>query len=521
MGGAIASTLAKSIPGIHVYDIDSSKMDQFTQGQDVVSHTCASQVFDECDVVFMCLPTSEHVKETIKKHEASLKANTVIADMTSGDYMVSRSLAEHLKANRDVSYIDLPISGGRKGALNGTLTAIAAGDEDRYRDVVRPLANVFASDILHVSEVPGSAHAVKSINNSLNMLNLISTSEGLIALEKIGVSPSRAVQAINKSSGRSLQSTDRIPQEVLSRRFGYGFSLGLMSKDCDLGCSLVGENGSVLNPAFSKTIRAIKDDLGQEIDYTNVIKALEKKSGATLTYTGTPPPVIFQSNLSLLVCDMAGTTVDEQGLVYQILTDTLNQYSLDVEVKEIDPWHGAEKIKVVEHFINSRRPDLSPVESMELTEQVHETFTDNISKAYFESDNLKLIDDSLPEYLNNLRSKGVKVCLNTGYPIKIQEGIIDKLGMKDFIDGWVSAEEVGGRPKPYMIHKLMKRFQVEDVRRVAKAGDSVRDIQEGLNVGVGLNIAVLSGADSQSILTDAGADVCVENITKVLHPSDL
>ena len=65
------------------------------------------------------------------------------------------------------------------------------------------------------------------------------------------------------------------------------------------------------------------------------------------------------------------------------------------------------------------------------------------------------------------------------------------------LDAYVSAYEVAeGRPYPYMIHRLMERVGVMDVRRVCKVGDSVRDMEEGRNAGCGLVVGVTSGADS-------------------------
>ena len=67
-----------------------------------------------------------------------------------------------------------------------------------------------------------------------------------------------------------------------------------------------------------------------------------------------------------------------------------------------------------------------------------------------------------------------------------------------------------------MVHALMKRNGITDARRVAKAGDTVRDVEEGLHAGVGLNIGVLSGADDEATLRAAGADVILGDITELL-----
>lgn len=102
----------------------------------------------------------------------------------------------------------------------------------------------------------------------------------------------------------------------------------------------------------------------------------------------------------------------------------------------------------------------------------------------------------------------------------IQESLIDALGMRSQVDGYISAYQVKeGRPYPYMIHQLMEKLDIEDVRRVAKIGDSVRDIEEGKNAGCGLVIGVLSGADDAETLWAAGADVVVSNMCDLPLPS--
>jgi len=108
------------------------------------------------------------------------------------------------------------------------------------------------------------------------------------------------------------------------------------------------------------------------------------------------------------------------------------------------------------------------------------------------------------------------VGLNTGYPRAIQEGILDKLDMRGHIDAHVSAQDVTfGRPSPYMIFRLMEKTNVQDVRKVAKVGDTVNDILEGKNAGVGLVVGVLSGADTREQLLAAGADLVVGNVTEL------
>merc|ERR1719230_594984 len=55
-------------------------------------------------------------------------------------------------------------------------------------------------------------------------------------------------------------------------------------------------------------------------------------------------------NIDLIVYDMAGTTVQEGGIVYKTLQLSMKEFGLDVPDKDMEPWHGAKKEAVVEHF---------------------------------------------------------------------------------------------------------------------------------------------------------------------------
>jgi len=223
-------------------------------------------------------------------------------------------------------------------------------------------------------------------------------------------------------------------------------------------------------------------------------------------------------NIDLLVCDMAGTTVQEGGLVYEVLQRSMTENGLKVSDHDMEAWHGARKESVIEHF--ARQSGIQDKELEETILKINDLFVNSIDKAYFdETSTISHIDASLLGHFKQLQKAGIKVALNTGYPKNIQEGLVKRLGFDKVVDAYISAYEVPeGRPFPYMIHRLMERLHIEDVKRVAKAGDSVRDIEEGRNAGCGLVIGVLSGADGQEALLAAGADVVCNVVTDLPLP---
>eukprot|EP01013_Petalomonas_cantuscygni_P040056 TRINITY_DN71805_c0_g1_i1.p1 TRINITY_DN71805_c0_g1~~TRINITY_DN71805_c0_g1_i1.p1 ORF type:complete len:251 (+),score=47.87 TRINITY_DN71805_c0_g1_i1:96-848(+) len=232
-------------------------------------------------------------------------------------------------------------------------------------------------------------------------------------------------------------------------------------------------------------------------------------------------PSLRSRDIKLLVCDMAGTTVDEGGIVYQALRKAMTTNGLLISEADIHPWHGAEKKAVMSHFVRRHMSlgdstDLPP-EATNLVSQIDKSFLDIVETAYFAPESkMSLISADLPEYLRAVRAAGIKVALNTGYPPHLQKAIMDRLDMHELVDGAISSGDVtAGRPWPYMIHRLVERFHLSSTREVAKAGDSVNDVLEGRNAQCGLTIGVLSGADDAAALQNAGADIIVRDITEV------
>lgn len=225
---------------------------------------------------------------------------------------------------------------------------------------------------------------------------------------------------------------------------------------------------------------------------------------------------LINKSTKMIVCDMAGTTVNEGGIVYKTLYKTINNYGIHIEEDDIKSWYGVNKTEVLNHFINqdpnfSQKQGVLPI--------LLNNFKNNLKESYFnDNNNIKLIHSELPTFFNYLRNNGVKVVLNSGFSKDIQESIINKLEMQNFIDGYISSEEVeSGRPQPYMIHELMNRYNILDPQEIIKVGDSINDILEGKNANCYKSIGVLSGAESEENLRKADADLILNNVLDLRH----
>lgn len=254
--------------------------------------TRAAPSFDHlksCSIIFLCLPTSAEVESVCSELGPRLSPGTIVADCTSGDPHKTRKIAIQLENQHGVHMVDCPVSGGPAGATSGELTSMVGGAREAVNAIMPYLSRMAKKNIVQVGPV-GAGHAVKAVNNTLNSAHLLLAAEGLIALAEFGIAPDVAVEAINGSSGRSLQTEVRVPKEVLTREFNYGFPLGLMHKDVSTAVESVcrgfkGTNkmqGPKFFPIVKDFLERAVDLETKEADYTKVIRPLEAEAGIEL-----------------------------------------------------------------------------------------------------------------------------------------------------------------------------------------------------------------------------------------------
>ena len=187
-----------------------------------------------CTLVALCLPTSA-VSEKICERLASLMDNnSIILDHTSGSPLEAQGIADRVRelSSGKVTYIDAPVSGGPAGAAAGTLTTMVGCKHEfaSGHPALTTALNAVAKRIVFLDKV-GAGNAVKCINNFMNVSHLALASECLYGLGLAGVNVMATLDAINGSSGRSLQTEVRLPTQVLNGKYAYGFDLSLMLKD--------------------------------------------------------------------------------------------------------------------------------------------------------------------------------------------------------------------------------------------------------------------------------------------------
>lgn len=209
-------------------------------------------------------------------------------------------------------------------------------------------------------------------------------------------------------------------------------------------------------------------------------------------------------NVKMLVLDMSGTTINDNGIVYKTLLDTIREFNLNVNRKEIPEWYGLNTYSIMDRYFDNQVYDIDTVRLETYRQCLYSKFENSLKEQYFESNTLSLINNELPEKLESIRRKDIKITLNTGLNKEMQKMIIDKLGMNRYIDDYISSDQVSySRPYPYMIYNLMERNNIISPQNVIKIGDTRADIYEGRNAHCLASLGVLSGVEIEEGLYHA------------------
>jgi 3-hydroxyisobutyrate dehydrogenase len=285
--GAIGAPMARHLATrytLSVWNRTSGKATEFAREVNCRAAPTPAEAVRGASIVITCLPTSREVESLLDGSDGMLgamQAGATLVDCTSGDPATSRRIAARL-AERGVGFVDAPVSGGVSGAMKGILTIMCGGDEATMARA-RPVLEAFGEKIVLCGPV-GAGHAVKAVNQAMLGVHIWSLSEGLVSLQKAGVSIDTALDVINASSGRSNTSMNLFPERVATRAFPRTFRLALMDKDVRIAADFAREHGvsTPLLQLASELLREARRVLGEEADHVETVKLLEEWSGVIL-----------------------------------------------------------------------------------------------------------------------------------------------------------------------------------------------------------------------------------------------
>lgn len=200
IGGGCAANLAASALDFYVYDLNRAAAERVLAQGATWSDSCAD-IAAICDVLFLSLPGPEQIEVVMRGKNGVLAGpadQLVVVDLSTSSLMVARAMYE-AAAEKGVSYIDCPVSGGIWGAQSGDLVLMPSGDQSAFDKALPAMQVIGKEDTAYLGE-SGTGTLVKLINNQIFMAGAQVFQEGYVLATKAGMDIKQLVQMLRGSS---------------------------------------------------------------------------------------------------------------------------------------------------------------------------------------------------------------------------------------------------------------------------------------------------------------------------------
>ena len=276
MGGGMAANLAKE-HAVKAFDLSDVALANAVEAGCAKADTIGAAVIG-ADVVVTMLPAGQHVRTVYEDVFANATPGTLMIDCSTVDVDSARAvIGQATDAGFDM--IDAPVSGGVKGAAEGTLTFMCGGTADAYARA-KPILEVMGKNVFHAGDA-GNGQVGKICNNMLLAILMAGTSEALQMGIDNGLDPKVMSDIMLQSSGRNWTlelynpCPGVMPNVPSSNDYQGGFLVDLMNKDLGLAMSTAANNESVVPLGqLAKSIFQMHGNAGNgRLDFSSVFNA--------------------------------------------------------------------------------------------------------------------------------------------------------------------------------------------------------------------------------------------------------
>ena len=244
MGEPICRNLArKSGSPVLAFDLSKEPLERLA-ADGVKAVASPAEVMQQCDVVFLSLPSGEVVAKLSRDVNgllANARAGQVVVDLSTSSVNTTRELSTEFES-RGAHLVDAPVARTRAAAEAGTL-AVFVGATPELFEQVRPLIATFAADIALCGPV-GCGQVLKILNNMMLFEHVVALSEAKNIGERAGVDPTVLFNTLTQGSADSFALRNHGMKAVLPGEFPErAFSVKYAQKDLHYALQLADETG--------------------------------------------------------------------------------------------------------------------------------------------------------------------------------------------------------------------------------------------------------------------------------------
>ncbi|HTM02659.1 MAG TPA: NAD(P)-dependent oxidoreductase [Vicinamibacterales bacterium] len=282
MGGPMSSRLLDAGYELVIFDTNADATAPLAARGARIAGS-AAEVASIAPIVFLSLPTPPVLQSVAIAPGGIISgtAVTTVIDVSTTGPGVAGVVAKAL-AEKDITYVDSPVSGGIAGATKGTLAVMVACPKATWAEV-EPILTHFGKTF-YTGEKAGLAQTAKLANNLLAAAAIVLSSEAIVMGVKAGLDPKILIDIINAGSGRNSATQDKFPKAVLTRTFDFGFATGLSYKDVKLCVDEAEALGvpMVAGAAVRQMLAVTQAKFGADSDFTSIARVVEEWAGVEI-----------------------------------------------------------------------------------------------------------------------------------------------------------------------------------------------------------------------------------------------
>lgn len=235
MGRSMAGHLLKAGHGLHLYNRTRSRTDELV-AQGAVWHDSpgAAAAASDCVISMVGYPTDvEQIYFGRDGIIESARPGAVLIDMTTSSPDLAKRIAA-AAAQRGLTALDAPVSGGDVGAREAKLSIMVGGDSSAFQKVL-PLFKLMGSNIV-LQGGPGAGQHTKMCNQIVIASTMLGVCEGLAYAKRSGLDPQSVLQSIGSGAASSF-ALNNLGLRILKNDFAPGFFIEHFVKDMGIALS--------------------------------------------------------------------------------------------------------------------------------------------------------------------------------------------------------------------------------------------------------------------------------------------
>ncbi len=243
MGGPMAGHLAKAGHNLTVYNRTADRADAWVAANGGKSQPTPREAAIDAEIVFACVGNDDDLKKVTTGTDgafAGMDPGAIFVDHTTASADIARHL-NAIAAEKQIAFLDAPVSGGQAGAEKGQLTVMVGGDETAFAKA-EPVMRHFGKAVTLMG--PSGAGQLTKMVNQICIAGLVQAlSEGIAFAEHAELDVAKVLEVISKGAAQSWQMENR-GSTMIAGKFDFGFAVDWMRKDLSIVLDEARRNGA-------------------------------------------------------------------------------------------------------------------------------------------------------------------------------------------------------------------------------------------------------------------------------------